>query len=279
MFYMGRDKDIYLDEVKHAMKNNSIVIIKPPRRNEGGFIEYILKNYDCSTNVDPIIQTLPGMGVKSYINFLLVWNNENEAIKKKIEECIPINSTSTAYYLNLVLNSNIVILTTPTCEIINDPSFYEIIDVGQSLKEKKYIIFVDDLSNENLRKYKTLNFSEPLTNELIIPKSLNGMSVNTENTIFFSPEDVVFFESVNSIIYAQLNEDRVRIKTTLENLEKELLGSFFRTHRCYLANLNYAIELTQVSKSSYEISIGNYNIPLSKYRLKAFKESIHQKNR
>lgn len=73
--------------------------------------------------------------------------------------------------------------------------------------------------------------------------------------------------------------ERVRIKTTLEHLEKNLSGKFFRSHRCYLANLLYLSELIKATKSSYEISLGDYKVPLSKYRLKKFKNLIENEDR
>lgn len=109
--------------------------------------------------------------------------------------------------------------------------------------------------------------------------TLKGTSLTSENITFIPVKDVIFFESINSIIYAQLKEDRIKINKTLKNLENTLPSSFFRTHRCYIVNLNYPVELTKTSQSSYDVILENFKIPLSKYRLKEFKYFIKMKNK
>lgn len=278
----GHNENIFIDVIETAMENNNVIFIKLPLFLKEQLTTSMLKTFSNMATIDPSIRCLPGMSIKTYIKFLLKWNTytNSDEIKGKIEEVLSIAPILDPYYVNLILNPNKIIITSITFEIMDNPSFYKALQIGQSLLEKKYIIFVDDLSNKHLQEFKTLDFSEnkPVEKPNIL-KNLEGVSLTKNCTVFFSINDVFYFESINSIIYAQLKEDRIRIKVTLKKLENQLPNHFFRTHRCYLTNLHHLTDFVKTTHSSYEVLLKGYKVPLSKYRLKAFKNFIKSTSR
>ncbi|WP_022794749.1 LytTR family transcriptional regulator DNA-binding domain-containing protein [Marinococcus halotolerans] len=96
-----------------------------------------------------------------------------------------------------------------------------------------------------------------------------------DKTIFFSPDEIDFIESVNSVSTIRIGEEHFPTDLTMNELEAKLTNfGFFRCHRSYLVNLQRVSELVSYSKNSYTLVLkGNANLklPLSRNRLEEMK--------
>ncbi|QHT46326.1 LytR family transcriptional regulator [Bacillus sp. SB49] len=99
-----------------------------------------------------------------------------------------------------------------------------------------------------------------------------------DKTIFFSPDEIDFIESINSVSNIHVDDECFPTDLTMSDLEDKLLKfGFFRCHRSYLVNLQRVSELISYSKNSYTLILkGNSNvkIPLSRNRLGEMKQLI-----
>ncbi|MDZ5781925.1 LytTR family transcriptional regulator DNA-binding domain-containing protein [Marinococcus luteus] len=96
-----------------------------------------------------------------------------------------------------------------------------------------------------------------------------------DKTIFFSPDEIDFIESINSVSTIRIGEEHFPTDLTMNELEAKLTNfGFFRSHRSYLVNLQRVSELVSYSKNSYTLVLkGNANLklPLSRNRLEEMK--------
>lgn len=91
--------------------------------------------------------------------------------------------------------------------------------------------------------------------------------------------DGLQFVDLNSIVYAETEEKRIRIHTlreeilsreSLQSLEDRLAGgSFFRCHKAYLVNLNFVDAV-----SGDQVMVAGRPLSLSKYKKKQFLEKM-----
>ncbi|MCM3784538.1 LytTR family transcriptional regulator DNA-binding domain-containing protein [Neobacillus mesonae] len=99
-----------------------------------------------------------------------------------------------------------------------------------------------------------------------------------DKTIFFSPDEIDFIESINSVSHIRIAEESFPTEFTMNDLEEKLIKfGFFRCHRSYLVNLQRVSELISYSKNSYTLILkGNPNmkLPLSRNRLDEMKQLI-----
>ncbi|MCP3033060.1 LytTR family transcriptional regulator DNA-binding domain-containing protein [Halobacillus sp. A1] len=103
-------------------------------------------------------------------------------------------------------------------------------------------------------------------------------SKSADKTIFFSPDEIDFIESINSVSTLRIGEEYFPTDLTMNELEDKLTNfGFFRCHRSYLVNLQRVSELVSYSKNSYTLILkGNSNVklPISRNRLEAMKALI-----
>lgn len=99
-----------------------------------------------------------------------------------------------------------------------------------------------------------------------------------DKTIFFSPDEIDFIESINSVSNIRIDDEYFPTDLTMDQLEERLIKfGFFRCHRSYLVNLQRVSELISYSKNSYTLILkGNPNVklPLSRNRLEEMKQLI-----
>ncbi|WP_082232057.1 LytTR family transcriptional regulator DNA-binding domain-containing protein [Halobacillus massiliensis] len=99
-----------------------------------------------------------------------------------------------------------------------------------------------------------------------------------DKTIFFSPDEIDFIESINSVSNIRIGDEYFPTDLTMNELEEKLATfGFFRCHRSYLINLQRVSELVSYSKNSYTLLLkGNpkVKLPLSRSRLEEMKELI-----
>ncbi|MGD6968314.1 LytTR family transcriptional regulator DNA-binding domain-containing protein [Rossellomorea vietnamensis] len=99
-----------------------------------------------------------------------------------------------------------------------------------------------------------------------------------DKTIFFSPNDIDFVESINSVSNIRINDEFFPSDLTMNELEEKLSKfGFFRCHRSYLVNLQRVSELISYSKNSYTLILKGHpdvKLPLSRNRLEEMKQLI-----
>ncbi|WP_080846292.1 LytTR family transcriptional regulator DNA-binding domain-containing protein [Cytobacillus gottheilii] len=99
-----------------------------------------------------------------------------------------------------------------------------------------------------------------------------------DKTIFFSPDEIDYIESINSVSNIRIDEEYFPTDLTMNVLEEKLSKfGFFRCHRSYLVNLQRVSELISYSKNSYTLILkGNPHVklPLSRNRLEEMKQYI-----
>ncbi|MTH55393.1 ABC transporter ATP-binding protein [Bacillus mangrovi] len=99
-----------------------------------------------------------------------------------------------------------------------------------------------------------------------------------DKTIFFSPDEIDYIESINSVSHIRVNEEYFPTDLTMNDLEGKLITfGFFRCHRSYLVNLQRVSELISYSKNSYTLILKghpNVKLPLSRTRLEEMKQLL-----
>jgi DNA-binding LytR/AlgR family response regulator len=89
---------------------------------------------------------------------------------------------------------------------------------------------------------------------------------------FIAPDDVVWFESVDTLTMVHTATDKLRINRTLNELERVLEHcGFIRAHRAALVNLKYVRKLTPLFNGSFEITVEHCSQPVSLSRRQAQK--------
>ncbi|MBM7836984.1 ABC-2 type transport system ATP-binding protein [Alkalihalobacillus xiaoxiensis] len=100
-------------------------------------------------------------------------------------------------------------------------------------------------------------------------------SKTADKTIFFSPDEIDYIESLNSVSTIRIGNEYFPTDLTMNELEKRLSHfGFFRCHRSYLVNLQRVSELISYSKNSYTLILkgqANNKLPLSRNRLEEMK--------
>ncbi|WP_300561361.1 LytTR family transcriptional regulator DNA-binding domain-containing protein [Companilactobacillus sp.] len=99
-----------------------------------------------------------------------------------------------------------------------------------------------------------------------------------DKTIFFSPNEIDFIESIKGISNIRIGDDYFPTELTMNELEKRLTNfGFFRCHRSYLINLQRISELISYSKNSYTLILktpSRDKLPLSRAKLAEPKQLV-----
>ncbi|KYG29613.1 LytTR family transcriptional regulator DNA-binding domain-containing protein [Alkalihalobacillus trypoxylicola] len=116
-------------------------------------------------------------------------------------------------------------------------------------------------------------------NETNQPKNVFKVTCKmADKTIFFSPDEIDYIESINSVSHIRIDNESFPTDLTMNQLEEKLRTfGFFRCHRSYLVNLQRVSELISYSKNSYTLILkGNPHakLPLSRNRLEEMKSLI-----
>ncbi|WP_125763391.1 LytTR family transcriptional regulator DNA-binding domain-containing protein [Companilactobacillus hulinensis] len=99
-----------------------------------------------------------------------------------------------------------------------------------------------------------------------------------DKTIFFSPDEIDFIESINSVSNIRIGEDYYPSALTLNELEEKLAHfGFYRCHRSYLVNLQRISELISYSRNSYTLVLkgpAKEKLPLSRVKVEELRQLI-----
>jgi len=99
-----------------------------------------------------------------------------------------------------------------------------------------------------------------------------------EKMIVLSPESIYYAVPSQRMLEIHTENDIIESKMTLQELEKKLERfNFFRTHRSYLVNLDYVLEITPWFNGAYNITLKDKErttIPVSRSARKALFEQF-----
>lgn len=99
-----------------------------------------------------------------------------------------------------------------------------------------------------------------------------------EKMIVLSPDSIYYAVPSQRMLEIHTENGVIESKMTLQELEKKLEGlSFFRTHRSYLVNLDYILEITPWFNGAYNITLKDKEkttIPVSRSARKALFEKF-----
>jgi len=108
------------------------------------------------------------------------------------------------------------------------------------------------------------------SNQVKQPRSIFKVASKLEDkTVFFSPNEIDFIESINGISQLKVGSESFPSPLTMTALEKQLTNfGFFRCHRSYLINLQQIAELHSYSRNSYTLILKSHaKIPLARTKL------------
>lgn len=99
-----------------------------------------------------------------------------------------------------------------------------------------------------------------------------------DKTIYFSPNEIDFIESINSVSNIRIGDDYYPSNLTMNELENKLTHfGFFRCHRSYLVNLQQISELISYSRNSYTLILkrpAKEKLPLSRAKVEELRQLI-----
>ena len=128
----------------------------------------------------------------------------------------------------------------------------------------------DNIGQENKLKTLENNLKENKFNQMSIP-SINGYDIiSIDDLIYLKAEEAytALFVNKNNEIKKYLYAKHLNYFENLFENEKH----FFRSHRSWMVNLNY---LKFYNKSTNELTICDFKIPLSRRRVKLFDSIIN----
>jgi two-component system LytT family response regulator len=91
------------------------------------------------------------------------------------------------------------------------------------------------------------------------------------------PAEILWFEAEETLVFAVTTRGRFLVERTLADLEEELGGQFFRSHRGHLVNLAQIAEILPGDAGTFEIvprSAPDARIPVSRRQARKLKELI-----
>ncbi|MFU0827966.1 MAG: Stage 0 sporulation A-like protein [Lachnoclostridium sp.] len=166
-----------------------------------------------------------------------------------------------------------------------DISGIEIAETIRAVNPFVNIIFVtnqDDMVFQSIH-YKPFRFLRKRYLEDELPEAIHALAkkIRSENqyyTIKFNNSfkqiritDIIYLESYKHDIFLYTKDEKYRIRSKMERMEKELeVYGFIRVHSGFLVNYRYiySIDKTKIVLSNKKI------IPVSRYRLKNVKQKL-----
>lgn len=147
------------------------------------------------------------------------------------------------------------------------------IELDSQIKESEVIIKCSELSEEVIRIQKVIS-------ELIAEK--REMIFYKENTEYYiCIDDVLFFETEESSIYAHTLSELYQVKYKLYELEEILPKNFVRVSKSTILNINHIYSITRniTSSSLVEFKNTHKKVYVSRYYYKVLKLKLSEKRR
>ncbi len=95
--------------------------------------------------------------------------------------------------------------------------------------------------------------------------------------VLLDPGDVLWFEAEETLVFARTSDGRFLVERTLGELENDLAGRFFRSHRGHLVNLARIREILPGDAGTYRIvvlGVDDADVPLSRRQARKLRELI-----
>ncbi len=128
--------------------------------------------------------------------------------------------------------------------------------IKQALNRAISMIQRDQLA-QNAKNYhrflseNVTSFSKPTYIKRIAAKSL-------KNTVFIDVQEIVYIEAANQYVNVFTTAKTFVVRESMDRLEQTLdPGSFFRTHRAYIVNLNHIEAIENVDKHLSNVILKN----------------------
>ena len=147
------------------------------------------------------------------------------------------------------------------------------IELDSEIKENEVIIKCSELSDEVTRIQKVIS-------ELIAEK--REMIFYKENTEYYiCIDDVLFFETEESLIYAHTLSEVYQVKYKLYELEEILPKNFVRVSKSTILNINHIYSITRniTSSSLVEFKNTHKKVYVSRAYYKVLKLRLLEKRR
>jgi len=116
-----------------------------------------------------------------------------------------------------------------------------------------------------LKPYDIIRINETLTRVRERGYLHSAKSNDSSNTMIIEADDKFIVVNINEIIYAEImekyieikvNEETHRTRMTLKQLEEQInQNHFYRVHRSFLVNLDYAHEITPWINGAYNLTL------------------------
>lgn len=95
--------------------------------------------------------------------------------------------------------------------------------------------------------------------------------------VLLDPAEIAWFEADDTLVHARVGESRYLVERSLTDLEAELEGAFFRTHRAYLVNLSKIGEILPGDAGTFRLVLkdeARTQLPLSRRQAQKLRERI-----
>ncbi|GEO46419.1 LytTR family transcriptional regulator DNA-binding domain-containing protein [Companilactobacillus kimchii] len=239
------------------------------------------------------------MTVKSYLQFFNHIANQHVDIKRlapqfSLGDNLTMKTTALTtdqierlHLFRIALSQpDLVFIESPLRDLSNEgvKSYLKALEV---VRQKSTVIVISSYMEELLQLSSTIyqcidhqfeKIDLELDKDSTKPQNVFRLSSHLDDkTIFFSPNEIDFIESINGVSNFSVNSEYFPSPLTMEELEKKLIHfGFFRCHRSYLVNLQRISELISYSKNSYTLILKNSKetLPLSRAKLDQLKDLL-----
>lgn len=233
-------------------------------------LEKIIKKLDTASNIGTDMN-----------NITINIKNSIKLIKSSLEIV-----NSSYYNKEEFYNENLKIFYNKISELIGNVinNFEFCIKENQNYKDNSEDIF-NVISQETNNVYANLVDKVNNLIDKIDNKETEMFSINNENIVawidgeifIIKIDSVLLFCSDKSDIIAVTKDNKYKIKKSLDNLESDYKGRFFRCHRSFLVNLNCISKISPwIANNSYILRLNYYSddIPISRDRIKEMKKIL-----
>ncbi|AET66170.1 response regulator of the LytR/AlgR family [Desulfosporosinus orientis DSM 765] len=140
---------------------------------------------------------------------------------------------------------------------------------------------LNETLNDSLKELLTKMAAESssLTKGPLQTAKISKLAVQAEESVvLIDPKDILYIYRENRDIFIKTTEKEYLTKCTLQSLEDKLASyPFFRPHRSYLVNLNFAQELVPWFNGAYTLILNDEKrskVPVSRAYVKVLKDML-----
>lgn len=145
------------------------------------------------------------------------------------------------------------------------------IEMDGNIKEEEIIIRCSHLSDEVKMVQEAVAQATMQVQKMVFYQG--------EKEFYFSPEEVLFFETEGNVLHAHTRDGIYRIRSKLYELEETLPGSFMRVSKSAILNVHhvYSIERNLTASSIVQFQGTHKQVFVSRHYYKALRERLEEK--